>query len=50
MKDSQGFASKEAIRGVYDGSIFDYIEGKIKGGDKSLYKEVELQKINPEKN
>lgn len=46
VKDEEGFATKEAIRGIYDGSIFDYIEKEIKEG-KNKDKKVELQKIDP---
>lgn len=37
LKDKNGFVSKEVIRGMYDGSIFDYISKQVeaKRGSKS---------------
>lgn len=49
VKDDQGFASKEKIRGVYDGSFFDQVEKEIKQG-KNKDKKVELQKIDAKNN
>ncbi|KAG0618697.1 hypothetical protein M758_4G085800 [Ceratodon purpureus] len=49
VKDDEGFASKEKIRGVYDGSFFDQVEREIKQG-KNKDKKVELQKIDPKNN
>ncbi|KAL3697897.1 hypothetical protein R1sor_011973 [Riccia sorocarpa] len=46
-KDENGFLSKEAVRGIYDGSFFEYMEQRIKSGDKSKLKQTELSKINP---
>lgn len=50
MKDEEGFASKEGIRGIYDGSFFDWIEQEIKKGQDKYVKEVELRRINPSNN
>ncbi|KAG0570239.1 hypothetical protein KC19_6G146900 [Ceratodon purpureus] len=47
VKDEEGFASKEAIRGIYDGSFFDWIEEEIKKGQNKYLKEVELRRVNP---
>lgn len=49
VKDEEGFASKEKIRGVYDGSFFDQVEREIKQG-KDKGKKVELQKIDARNN
>ncbi|KAG6555814.1 hypothetical protein Mapa_002454 [Marchantia paleacea] len=46
VKDEEGFASKETIRIIYDGSFFEYIENPIKSGDKSKIKKTELSKID----
>ena len=40
MKDEEGFASKEAIQGIYDGIILDWIEQEIKKGENKYLKEV----------
>lgn len=34
LKDKNGFAAKEGIRGVFDGSIFQYLEGYYQGKSK----------------
>jgi hypothetical protein len=49
VKDEEGFASKEKIRGVYDGSFFDQVERDIKEGQNKA-KKVELQKIDANNN
>lgn len=49
VKDEEGFASKEKIRGVYDGSFFDQVEREIKQGQNKA-KQVELQKIDANNN
>jgi len=49
VKDDEGFASKEKIRGVYDGSFFDQVEREVKQG-KNKDKKVELQKIDAKNN
>lgn len=49
VKDEEGFASEEKIRGVYDDSFFDQVEREIKQG-KDKGKKVELQKIDAHNN
>ncbi|KAL2644706.1 hypothetical protein R1flu_012293 [Riccia fluitans] len=46
-KDEEGMICKEAIRGIYDGSFFEYIEQRLKSGDRSKLKRTELSKIDP---
>jgi len=50
VKDDEGFASKESIRGIYDGSFFDWIEQEIKKGQNKYVKEVQLRRIHPDNN
>lgn len=49
VKDEEGFASKEKIRGVYDGSFFDQVEREIKQG-QNKDKKVQLDKIEAKNN
>jgi len=49
VKDEQGFASKEKIRGVYDGSFFDQVERENKQG-QNKDKKVQLDKIEAKNN